>query len=169
MISESAHVLSSRWVRLVLAAVFLKAVCPYGAFGGLPVTLFGFGGLLFATGATVLVRRLGENRPCSLGRRYCCCRSAVHRRSAYVGLGDSRMFLHRAGLLHAACILQINATQMAPERCGATVSAFAPRFFPGQSLGIDLTGIVADHMGTATVLVLGSAGLLLISLDFSRL
>jgi predicted MFS family arabinose efflux permease len=65
--------------------------------------------------------------------------------------------------------LQINATQMAPERRGAAVSAFASCFFLGQSLGVGLAGIVADHVGTATVLVLGSAGLLLISLNFSRL
>jgi hypothetical protein len=169
MISESAHVLSSRWVRLVLAAVFLKAVCPYGAFGGLPVTLFGFGGLLFATGATVLVRRLGENRPCSLGRRYCCCRSAVHRRSAYVGLGDSRMFLTELGfyMLHAFC--KSTPPKWRPNGVGRPCRPLLPAFFLGQSLGIDLAGIVADRMGTATVLVLGSAGLLLISLDFSRL
>lgn len=36
--------------------------------------------------------------------------------------------------------LQINATQMAPERRGAAVAAFAASFFIGQYVGIAIDG-----------------------------
>ena len=65
--------------------------------------------------------------------------------------------------------LQINATQMAPERRGAAVSAFASCFFLGQSLGVGIAGMIADHLGTMPVLVLGAAGMLGVGLNFSRL
>jgi predicted MFS family arabinose efflux permease len=65
--------------------------------------------------------------------------------------------------------LQINATQMAPERRGAAVSAFASCFFLGQSLGVGIAGIIADQLGTVPVLVLGAVGMLCVGLNFSRL
>jgi predicted MFS family arabinose efflux permease len=65
--------------------------------------------------------------------------------------------------------LQINATQMAPERRGAAVSAFASCFFIGQSVGVGIAGLLADYSSTTTVLILGAVGLLTLSLNFSRL
>jgi len=52
--------------------------------------------------------------------------------------------------------LQINATQMAPERRGAAVSIFACCFFFGQSVGVCLAGLGVAHLGTANIIVLGA-------------
>jgi predicted MFS family arabinose efflux permease len=186
MISEFAHVLSGRWARLVLATVFLEGVFLYGAFAfiathvhlvhgiplsraGLLVMLFGFGGLLFATGSAVLVRRLGETGLTRWGGAIAAAGLLVTGLAPRWGWAIPGGFITGLGFYMLHNTLQINATQMAPERRGAAVSAFASCFFLGQSLGVGLAGIVADHVGTATVLVLGSAGLLLISLNFSRL
>jgi predicted MFS family arabinose efflux permease len=186
MISEFAYVLSGRWARLVLATVFLEGVFLYGSFAfiathvhlvhgiplsraGLLVMLFGFGGLLFATGSTVLVRRLGETGLTRWGGAIAAAGLLVTGVAPQWGWAIPGCFFTGLGFYMLHNTLQINATQMAPERRGAAVSAFASCFFLGQSLGVGVAGIVADHMGTTTILVLGSAGLLLISLNFSRL
>jgi predicted MFS family arabinose efflux permease len=65
--------------------------------------------------------------------------------------------------------LQINATQMAPERRGAAVSAFACCFYMGQSLGVSLAGMVVGHFGTRIVIAVGAIGVLIAALNFSQL
>jgi predicted MFS family arabinose efflux permease len=64
--------------------------------------------------------------------------------------------------------LQTNATQMAPERRGAAVAAFAACFFMGQSAGVGLAGALVGTVGTAAVLVAGAAGLLGVAWAFNR-
>jgi hypothetical protein len=186
MISEFAHVLSGRWARLVLATVFLEGVFLYGAFAfiathvhlvhgiplsraGLLVMLFGFGGLLFATGSAVLVRRLGETGLTRWGGAIAAAGLLVTGLAPRWGWAIPGCFITGLGfyMLHAFC--KSTPPKWRPNGVGRPCRPLLPAFFLGQSLGIDLAGIVADRMGTATVLVLGSAGLLLISLDFSRL
>ena len=65
--------------------------------------------------------------------------------------------------------LQINATQMAPERRGAAVSAFASCFFMGQARGVALAGHAAAQVGTARVISAGGVGVLLVALAFAAL
>ena len=64
--------------------------------------------------------------------------------------------------------LQINATQMAPERRGAAVSAFASCFFLGQSMGVGLAGVMVERVGTPIVIAAGGVGVLAVALNFSR-
>ena len=65
--------------------------------------------------------------------------------------------------------LQINATQMAPERRGAAVAAFAASYFIGQSAGIALEGALIPTIGTAGAIVLGAVGVTVVSQNFARL
>ena len=65
--------------------------------------------------------------------------------------------------------LQINATQMAPERRGAAVSTFASCFYMGQSVGVGIAGLMVGFLGTTTVICIGAIGVLLTGLNFSRL
>ena len=65
--------------------------------------------------------------------------------------------------------LQINATQMAPERRGAAVAAFAACYFMGQSAGVALSGALIPVTGTAGVILLGAVGVTLVSQNFARL
>ena len=186
MIREFSQVLSKPWAKIVLATVFIEGMFLYGAFAfiathvhvvhgmplsqaGLLVMLFGFGGVLFATGAGALVRKLGE-----IGlTRWGTIIAAV----SLLGIGIAShwtwaipgCFLTGLGFYMLHNTLQINATQMAPERRGAAVSAFASCFFLGQSVGVGLAGIIADHLGTMPVLVIGAAGMLCVGLNFSRL
>lgn len=186
MMREFSQVLSGKWARIVLATVFLEGLFLYGAFAfiathvhvvhglplsraGLLVMLFGFGGVLFATAARLLVRRLGEAGLTLWG--------GVIAALSLLGIGVGPhwtwalpgCFLAGVGFYMLHNTLQINATQMAPERRGAAVSAFASCFFIGQSVGVGLAGLLADYSSTTIVLILGAAGLLTLSLNFSRL
>jgi predicted MFS family arabinose efflux permease len=62
--------------------------------------------------------------------------------------------------------LQVNATQMAPERRGAAVSAFAACFFLGQSAGVSLGGLCIDRIGTDGLLALGAVGVVCVGFAF---
>lgn len=186
MMREFSQVLSVKWARVVLATVFLEGLFLYGAFAfiathvhvvhglplsraGLLVMLFGFGGVLFATAARMLVRRLGE-AGLTLWGGMIAALSLLG-----IGVGPHWIwaipgcFFAGVGFYMLHNTLQINATQMAPERRGAAVSAFASCFFIGQSVGVGLAGLLADYSSTTTVLILGALGLLILSLNFSRL
>jgi predicted MFS family arabinose efflux permease len=186
MVSEFGQVLSVPWARVVLLSVFLEGAFLYGAFAfiashlhhvhgislsraGSMVMLFGFGGFLFATTAGVLVRRLGEVGLARWGGILVCVSFAT------VGLAPAwqwaapACFIAGLGFYMLHNTLQINATQMAPERRGAAVSAFAACFFLGQSAGVASAGMLVGYAGTRVVLVAGAIGVLVAALNFSRL
>lgn len=186
MIREFAQVLSARWAKVVLATVFIEGMFLYGAFAfiathvhvvhgiplsqaGLLVMLFGFGGVLFATAASTLVRRLGETGLTRWGAMIAAGALLVTGIAPHWAWAIPGCFLTGLGFYMLHNTLQINATQMAPERRGAAVSAFASCFFLGQSLGVGIAGIIADHVGTMPVLVLGALGMLCVGMNFSRL
>ena len=64
--------------------------------------------------------------------------------------------------------LQTNATQMAPERRGAAVSAFALCFFLGQSVGVSMAGWAVSRTGTAPVICTAAVGIAMIAWSFAR-
>ena len=186
MVTDFQHVLNRPWAHVVLGTVFLEGACLYGpfafiashlhlAFGlslstaGALVMLFGFGGLLFAAFARPLVRRLGEVGLARWGG------SLLAVSLLLVGFGPSWHWsipgCFGAGLgfymLHNT--LQINATQMAPQRRGAAVSAFASSFFLGQSVGVALAGMAVERFGAPAALGLGAIGVFAVAINFARL
>ena len=186
IVNDFGHVLAQPWARRVLVTVFLEGAFLYGPFAfiashlhhgfgvslslaGSLVMLFGFGGVLYAVSSAQFVARLGE---VGLVRGGGVILSAallgVALAPAWWWAIPSCLF---AGLgfymLHNT--LQINATQMAPERRGAAVSAFASCFFLGQSAGVVLAGALADHIGTGPMIAVGALGVLVGALNFGRL
>ncbi len=186
MVAEFGEVLALPWARVLLLTVFLEGVFLFGAFafiashlhqrfglslavaGGM-VMLFGFGGVLFAMCASVLVRRLGEVRLAAVGGSIVASALAsigwvplwwwAMPASVVAGLGY--YMLHNT--------LQTNATQMAPERRGAAVSAFACCFFLGQAAGVSAVGLAATRVGTGPAIMLGGCGVLAVALCFAHL
>jgi predicted MFS family arabinose efflux permease len=186
VLTEFGHVLSSGWARVVLLTVFLEGAFVYGALAfiashvhhlhgvslsmaGSVVMLFGVGGVLFVTGSASLVRRLGE---VGLARSGAACLGVG---LLAVALGPSwpwaipGCFFTGLGFYMLHNTLQINATQMAPERRGAAVAAFSSCFFLGQSAGIALGGMLVERIGTTTVIALDAAGAIAIAINFGRL
>jgi predicted MFS family arabinose efflux permease len=186
MVREFSQVLSVRWARVVLTTVFIEGMFLYGAFAfiathvhvvhgiplsqaGLLVMLFGFGGVLFAATAGTLVRRLGETGLTRWGAIIAAGSLLVTGIAPHWAWAIPGCFLTGLGFYMLHNTLQINATQMAPERRGAAVSSFASCFFLGQSVGVGIAGLIVDHVGTMPVLVLGALGVLCIGMNFSRL
>ena len=186
MVTDFQHVLNRPWAHVVLGTVFLEGACLYGpfafiashlhlAFGlslstaGALVMLFGFGGLLFAACAGPLVRRLGEVGLVRWGGTLLAASLLL------VGFGPTWQwsipgcFVAGLGFYMLHNTLQMNATQMAPQRRGAAVSAFASSFFLGQSTGVVLAGITVERFGAQLALGLGGLGVLAVALNFARL
>ncbi|HVK94002.1 MAG TPA: MFS transporter [Noviherbaspirillum sp.] len=184
MIAEFRQILGQHWARTVLLTVFLEGAFLYGPFAfiashmhgvhgislaaaGSVVMLFGLGGFVFALLATVMVTRLGEIGLARWG--------GIVLAVSLLSIGWGPVWwgaipgCFGAGLgfymLHNT--LQINATQMAPERRGAAVSAFASCFFLGQSVGVGIAGMAVAHIGTANVMLAGALGVLAVALRFS--
>jgi predicted MFS family arabinose efflux permease len=183
IVSDFAHVLASRWSRLILGCVFLEGLLLYGPFAfiaahlhrvfglslsaaGSLLMLFGGGGFVFALGAHRLVALLGEVGLVRWGGGLLAVSLlAIAYAPAWgfalagsLGAGLGYYMLHNT--------LQVNATQMTPERRGPAVSAFASCFFLGQSVGVAAAGALIGHIGTAAVIGLGALALFAMALVF---
>lgn len=186
MVDDFRHVLSQRWARVILASVFLEAVALYGPFAFIPahlherfglslsaagsvLMLFGFGGFAFALASGRLVQRLGEVGLARWGGSVMAASMALVAFTPHwvlalpgcLGMGLGFYMLHNT--------LQVNATQMAPQRRGPAVSAFASLFFLGQSAGVVAAGWAIAHWGSTATIALGAAGVLAVALGFGRL
>ena len=186
MLHEFSQVLAVPWARVVLATVFLEGMFLYGAFAfivshlhlvhglalstaGTVVMVFGFGGLLFALFVSTLVKTLGE---VGLTRWGGLLVTLAYLTIAFAPIwwwSIPASFVAGLGFYMLHNTLQINATQMAPERRGAAVSAFASSFFLGQSVGVGLCAIVLAQVGTAGIIAAGAIGVLIVAWNFSRL
>ena len=186
MVSEFGQVLSVPWARVVLLTVFAEGAAIFGSLAflvthlhqthviplsmaGQVVMLFGLGGLLFAVSAYYLVHRLGEDGLCRWGGLLVAASYAIVALSHTWWWAIPACFCAGLGFYMLHNTLQINATQMAPERRGAAVAAFAASYFMGQSAGVALSGALIPSMGTSGVILLGAVGVTLISQNFVRL
>jgi predicted MFS family arabinose efflux permease len=185
MLAEFSAIAAVPWARLVLITVFLEGGFLYGPFAfiathlhhvhgvsltraGAMVMLFGFGGVGFALASGKLVRGLGETGLTRWGGVLLALSLLA------IGLAPTwqwaipACFLAGMGFYMLHNTLQINATQMAPERRGAAVSAFSCCFFLGQSAGVALCGLLVARVGTAAILAGGALGVLAVALNFSQ-
>ena len=183
VLSEFGQVLSLPWARRLLLLVFVEGMCVYGPFAfiashvhhrfglslssaGSLVMLYGLGGLLFALFSGRLVQHLGERGLARWGGVLMCL--------SLLGIGNAAAWAWVAvscftlglGFYMMHNTLQVNATQMAPDRRGAAVSAFAACFFLGQSVGVLLGGVAVGTIGASRFITLGGLGLLGVSAVF---
>ena len=186
LFSEFALVLRQPWARVVTLTVFLEGAFLFGAFAfmashlhlthglslstaGSVVMLFGFGGFLFAACSHFFVRWLGETGlACWGGIAMFVSLLAIALLPAW-WYSLPACFIAGLGFYMLHNTLQTNATQMAPERRGAAVAAFAFCFFTGQSAGLALAGAATANIGTRGIIVAGATGVLLVGLGFARL
>jgi len=183
VVAEFTSVLSRPWARVILCLVFLEGLFLYGpfafiashvhrAFGlslsaaGALVMLFGLGGFIFAVSSRRLVAHLGEAGLARWGGALMAAAMLA------VGFGPAwawslaGCFVLGLGFYMLHNTLQVNATQMAPDRRGAAVASFASCFFLGQSVGVSLGGLWVGSIGTAQFLALGAVGVLAVSSAF---
>lgn len=186
MATEFGQVLARPWARVVLMTVFLEGGFLYGAFAfialhlhrvhGMTLTnaaalvmLFGLGGLLYALTSRRLVRGLGETKLALWGGILVTASLLSIALAPIWWWAIPGCAVCGLGFYMMHNTLQINATQMAPERRGAAVSAFASSFYLGQSIGVGIAGAAAERFGTSVVIAIGAIGVLVIGINFSRL
>ncbi len=185
MVQQFGAVLARPWARVVLVVVFFEGAVVYGPFAfiaahlhqrfGLPLSTVGglvmgyaLGGLVFALGARVLVTRLGEVWLVRGGSWLMAGALALIALAPTWGWAVPACMVMGLGFYMLHNTLQTQATQMAPERRGTAVAAFACCFFLGQSAGVGLAGLVVDRAGTTWVLCAGALGLLVVAEAFNQ-
>jgi len=182
---EFQAVWAHRWARVVLVTIFFEGAAVYGPFAfiashlhqrfGLPLSTvgglvmgFALGGLGFALAARLLVHRLGEVVLVRTGAVFMAAALVTIATAPAWGWAVPACVLMGLGFYMMHNTMQTHATQMAPERRGAAVAAFAACFFLGQSAGVGLAGLVVGSTGTGWVLGAGAAGLLAVAWAFNR-
>jgi len=151
----------------VAAHLHLRFGLPLARVGAL-VMLFALGGLAFAFGSKRLVRRLGETGLVGAGSALMSAGLFAIAFAPAWGWAVPACLVIGLGYYMMHNTLQTQATQMAPERRGAAVAAFAACFFLGQSVGVGGVGLLIGRVGTGAALAAGGALLPLIAWRFNR-
>ena len=172
--------------RVITVTVFLEGAFLFGAFAfiashlhhahglslttaGTVVMLFGFGGFFFASTSRLFVQRFGETGLAFWGGIAMFVSLLAIALLPAWWWSIPACFVAGLGFYMLHNTLQTNATQMAPERRGAAVAAFAFCFFTGQSAGLALAGGATSAIGTRGVIAGGAIGVLIVALVFARL
>lgn len=186
LIGEFRKVLAVSWARKVLGTVLIEGALVYGALAFVPshlhavhgvslaaagslVMLFGFGGFAFALRSRQMIKHFGEVGLIRNGALMMALPMIVVAYAPVWWLAVPACFLFGLGFYMMHNTLQINATQMAPERRGAAVAAFASCFFVGQAAGVALGGALLATTGTAHIIAAAGVGVWLIGRRFARL
>lgn len=186
MVNEFSQVLAQPWARVVLISVCVEGAFLFGAFAFIAthlhrvhhlsltsaatlVMLYGIGGLLYASASNRLVRKLGEKGLARWGGALVALSLLMIALAPSWWWSIPGCFLSGLGFYMLHNTLQMNATQMAPERRGAALSSFSAFFYLGQSVGVGIAGILVGRIGTAMVICIGAFGVLVIGLVFGQL
>ena len=186
LLSEFQKVLAIPWARQVLLTVGLEGAAVFGALAFVPahlhtthdlslsssgalVTLFGLGGLTFAFQSRRWIGVFGEVRLIQAGALIMCVSLISLGWVPLWWLTMPACFLFGLGFYMMHNTLQINATQMAPERRGAAVATFASCFFLGQSSGVTISGATLTTVGTPLLLTFSGLLVFIIGLRFAIL
>jgi MFS transporter, YNFM family, putative membrane transport protein len=115
-----------------------------GAIGAM-LGLFAAGGFVYSLLTAQIVTRLGERGALMLGGLMFGASFLVMALSGYWQLFAPALFMAGIGLMMVHNMLQVGATQMAPEARGAALSLFAAMIFLGQTVGFAILSPVYDH------------------------
>ncbi|MEP9347604.1 MFS transporter [Xanthobacter sp. KR7-225] len=135
---------------LVIGAFALGGAC-YSLSVGLLVRFLGLRGMIATGGASVGVFFIGAALVPSLGM------AAV----AFAIAGFAFYMIHN--------VLQILATELAPEARGSGVALFASSFFTGQAIGAVVMAGVAERIGAEVVFLIAGVAMILLAWPASRL
>jgi len=186
LLGEFQKVLTIPWARHVLLTVGLEGAAVFGALAFVPahlhtthslslsssgalVMLFGLGGLAFAFQSRRWIGVFGEVKLIQTGALVMCVSLISLGWMPLWWLTMPACFLFGLGFYMMHNTLQINATQMAPERRGAAVAAFASCFFLGQSSGVAISGATLTTVGTRLLLTLAGLLVFIVGIRFANL
>jgi predicted MFS family arabinose efflux permease len=185
LLREFARVVNEPWARWVMVSVFLEGAFVLGAFAfvathlhaalkisltlaGLAAMLFGLGGLVFAFASRPLLSRFGELGLIRAGGLLLLAMMTLVALAPPLFLAAPACLVMGLGFYMLHSTLQTNATQMAPERRGAAVAAFALSYFLGQTAGVGTAGWAVSRFGARPVILVAAGGVLLTALNFAQ-
>ncbi len=178
-LTDLRALLSMPAMRFMLALVSVEGALYFGALVFIPshlnavhdvtmsiagmVGMFvGIGGVFFSLLAPLFLR-LGERRMLATGGLLLGS-SILVAGLAPVSAAFPACFLAGAGFYMFHSTLQVQTTQLAPERRGASMAFFSAFFFAGQALGVSGAGWLVQKYGSRFTLALFGCGLLVMTL-----
>jgi predicted MFS family arabinose efflux permease len=176
-------ILRRPWPQILLGATFLEGILMFGAFAyvgahlhqrfgigpglvGITIAAFGLGALAYSLAAGWLVRRLGQARLMAIGIALLSSGYVLLGLTPRLWVAPFSVAIVGLGFYMLHNTMQTEATQLAPEARGLSVSMFAIMLFTGQSVGVALAGAVFDRWGGAPIFLGAAAGLLAVILWF---
>lgn len=135
---------------------------------GVMLGLFAAGGLAYSFITARMLMRFGERGVLSIGGVVFGLSFLAMAVSSYWQLFVPALFAAGVGLMMVHNMLQVGATQMAPEARGAALSLFAAMIFFGQTVGFAILSPVYDHFGAVPIFVATAAIFPLIAFGFRR-
>lgn len=176
-------VLQRPWSRILLGTTFLEGVLMFGAFAfvgadlhlrfgigpglvGLTIAAFGIGALIYALSAGTLITRWGQAKLLRVGSILLAFGYVVLALTPWLWLAPPAVAVIGLGFYMLHNTLQTEATQLAPEARGLSVSLFAIMLFTGQAVGVALGGRMLDRWGGVPLFVTAAAGMLVTILWF---
>ena len=174
------NVFSVPWSRFILLVVGIEGCFLYGALVFIPSYLhlernfslteagvlmasFGLGGLLYASTAGRLLKRLGEAGLVRSGGFLLGVAFLILLVPGLWIIPAIAVFAIGLGLYMLHNTLQTQATQMTPASRGTAVSLFACSLFFGQSVGIIAAGWLVDRLGFAPLFWTAAIALIFLS------
>ena len=169
-VADYAAVLSNRWARIVILAVFVEAVVGWGAFTyvgadlnqrfglsltavGLIVAMFAIGGLIYAATVQPLMNRLGQRGLAIGGALLCGLAYLTLATGAAWWLAPLAVGLYGFGFYALHNTLQTCATQMTPEARATAFALFSSAIYVGQTAGVGLCALIFDRAGAVPLLI----------------
>lgn len=176
-------ILSRPWPRTLLGTTFVEGVLMFGAFAyvgahlnqrfgigpgivGVTIAAFGLGALAYSLAAGWLVPRWGQSRLMAVGIVLLASGYVVLGVTPWLWVAPVSVAVVGLGFYMLHNTMQTEATQLAPEARGLSVSMFAIMLFTGQSVGVALAGAVFDRWGGVPVFLGAAVGLLVVILWF---
>jgi len=174
------QLLSQVTARTVIVAVFIEGFCFMGAFAyvgaflrdryslpyvaiGFMLSSFGVGGLIYSRSVKWLVQRLGEIGLMGVGGwLMCICFLAIALLQNWILFIPLTMVMGLSFyMMHST--LQTQATELAPEARGTSVSLFAFSLFLGQGIGAAVFGRVVDNFSYVPCFIIAGVVLALLA------
>ena len=171
-IRQALNILNSPWPRTILLIATIEGAAAFGALAiwashlhdklglsltlaGTVVALFGLGGVLFMVVGRTLIRRFDQPRLVLAGGTMVGVGACVLAYAPHWVVAVPASLLAGFGFFMFHNNMQANATEMAPDTRGMSLSLFASFLFLGQSLGVVLAASLISRIGSSAVIALG--------------
>ena len=133
---------------------------------GVTIAAFGLGALVYALTAGRLVARFGQAGLLAIGITLLTAGYVTLALTPWLWLASVAVAIVGLGFYMMHNTMQTEATQLAPEARGLSVSMFAIMLFTGQAVGVALAGAVLDRWGGTTLFLAAAGGLLVVMVWF---